>query len=166
MPFERRDRHVTDPQGSADRPGTSGEAAGGTATVTLSAEQLLTATEWVESGHVRFRRRIVTETRTVDVEVRREELIIEVRGAVPGPVGESYLGTVLDGPAVAAPVRSDERVVVLLREEVPVVTMQPRVYERITTEIVRSTGVAVLHDNVRHEEVRTEEVRTETTATP
>jgi stress response protein YsnF len=46
--------------------------------MTISEEVLHVSTEWAEAGRVRLRRRIVTEARTVQVTLRREELQIEV----------------------------------------------------------------------------------------
>ena len=123
------------------------------ASVSLSAEQLVAATEWVESGHVRLRRRIVSETRTIEVVVRREELVVDVRDAAFAQVGESYLGTALDGPPVAAPERPGPPLVMVLREEVPEVVLRPQVYQRVSAEVVTVEQMAVWHDRVRHEEV-------------
>ncbi|WP_375484369.1 DUF2382 domain-containing protein [uncultured Jatrophihabitans sp.] len=136
---------MTDPRDSESDP-----------SVLLSAEQLLTTTKWVESGHVRVRRRVVSEMRTIDVEVRREELVIEVRDAAPGTVGESYRGTVLDGPAVQHPVTpAAEPLVLLLREEAPEVVMHRNVYERVTVDVVTVQEATVWRDTVRHEEAVT-----------
>ena len=92
----------------------------------------------------------------MNIEVRREELIIEVRGAAPGRVGESYVGTVLDGAVVPAPVLPKGQLVIALREEVPEVTMRARVYERVIVEKVVSNDVAVWNDSLRHEQAATE----------
>ncbi len=109
--------------------------------VVLSGEQLRAGTEWVESGRLRLRRRTVTEARTVEVVVRREELIIETRDTAPGAVGESYRGVALDGPlAFGSPPTS---MVMQLREEVPEVVLRPRVYERVTADVVTVSEVAV-----------------------
>lgn len=136
-------------------PATSrhGATAGDDPSVVLSGEQLRTGAEWVVAGRVRLRRRVVSQTRTIEVEVRREELIIETHNVAPGAVGESYRGTDMTGPAVPGPDgRQSASLVVLLREEVPEVVLHPQVYERVTADVVTAGEMAVWHDNLRHEE--------------
>lgn len=58
--------------------------------VVLSGKRLRAGAGWVESGRLRLRRRVITETRTVEVVVRPEELNIETRDLAPGAVGEFY----------------------------------------------------------------------------
>ncbi len=124
----------------------------------LSSEHLVVDTEWVESGRVRLRREIVSETRTVEIVVRREVLVIDVQDVAPGPIGESFVGTSLDGPAVAGPLAADAGppLVLVLREEVPEIVLRTQVYERVNAEVVTVEQVAVWHDIVRHEEAATE----------
>ena len=126
------------------------------ASVVLSAEQLRTTTEWVQSGQVRLRRRIVSETRTIEVVVRREELTIETVDVTPGAVGESYRGSALDGlAATRPPVDHGPPLVFLLREEVPEIVLRPQVYERVTADVVTVNEVAVWHDRLQHEQADT-----------
>ena len=124
--------------------------------VVLSGEQLRLGTEWAESGRVRLRRRVVAHTRTIEVVVRREELIIETQDAAPGAegaVGETYRGIAMDGPAVPGPSpRSTLPLVLALREEVPEIVLRTQVYERVTVDVVTATEVAIWHDDLRHEE--------------
>lgn len=51
--------------------------AGSGTTMILSEEQLHVAKQTVETGRLRLRKRIVTETRTVEVTVSREELVVD-----------------------------------------------------------------------------------------
>jgi stress response protein YsnF len=67
-------------------------------------------------------RRIVTESQTVEVTLRREVLEVEY---VP----------VADGQAPVPPGRSPAPVVVVLSEEVPVVTTAVRPYERVVVDV-------------------------------
>jgi uncharacterized protein (TIGR02271 family) len=94
-----------------------------TADTVLSEERLLVGTKWVPRERLSVRRRVVTETRQVTVTVRREELLID-------------RAPLVDEPAVAAP-SLPSPLVVVLREEVPVVEMQVRPYERVTVGVER-----------------------------
>jgi uncharacterized protein (TIGR02271 family) len=94
-----------------------------TAETVLSEERLLVGTKWVPRERLSVRRRVVTETRQVTVTVRREELLID-RAPV---VDEAAVGA----PSLPSPL------VVVLHEEVPVVEMQVRPYERVTVGVER-----------------------------
>lgn len=121
------------------------------AATTLSHEVLHVDTEWAEAGQIRLRRRIVTETRTVEVSVRREELVVDVldvderRGAL---IGTARDGRVSDEPDPQRPL------VIVLQEEVPEVSVRLRPYERVTvtTSIGQRTGRVT--GGLRHEEVQ------------
>jgi uncharacterized protein (TIGR02271 family) len=101
------------------------------ADVVLSGERVLVGTEWVESGRVRLRRRVITETQTIEVVVRREELIVETMDvAATTPDGSVWHGTSFDGPAVSEPIVEPPLVLVLSRE-VPQVTTHVEPYELV-----------------------------------
>jgi uncharacterized protein (TIGR02271 family) len=122
---------------------------GDDAATTLSQEVLHVGTEWAEAGQIRLRRRIVTETRTVEVSVRREELVVDVldvderRGA--------FLGTARDGRVSDEP---DPRrpLVIVLQEEVPEVSVRLRPYERVTVATTIGHRTGRVTDDLRHEE--------------
>jgi uncharacterized protein (TIGR02271 family) len=101
-----------------------------TADTVLSEERLLVGTKWVPRERLSVRRRVVTETRQVTVTVRREELLID-------------RAPVVDEAAVAAP-SLPSPLVVVLREEVPVVEMQVRPYERVTVGVERISSEEVV----------------------
>ncbi|MDQ1633755.1 MAG: hypothetical protein QOJ32_564 [Frankiaceae bacterium] len=101
-----------------------------TAETLLSEERLLVGTKWVPRERLSVRRRVVTETRQVTVTVRREELLID-------------RAPVVDEAAVAAP-SLPSPLVVVLREEVPVVEMQVRPYERVTVGVERISSEEVV----------------------
>ena len=84
------------------------------------------------AGHVRLRRHVVAETRTIEVTVRREELIEETDAAV-SPEGV-IAGSNLDGEPTAAPTLKAP-MVFLLREEVPEVVTRTRAYEQVTVHV-------------------------------
>lgn len=130
-------------------PGTDGSGAELPAT-TLSREVVNIDTEWAESGRVRFRRRIVTETRTLEVTVRREELeiedlhVIDRNGAL---VGSAKDGPVTDAPAPAEPL------VIVLQEEVPEVSLRLRPYEQVIVTTTIGTRAGRVTSEVQREEV-------------
>jgi uncharacterized protein (TIGR02271 family) len=105
--------------------------------VVLSAERLSVGVERVPAGRVRISKRIVEELRTVQVPLRREELVVtqeplSADGRLPA-----------GGPA--------EDLVLVLHEEVPVVSVGTRAYERVVVSV----------ETVRTEETLRTELRTE-----
>ena len=99
-------------------------------------------TRRVPTVKVLVRRRVVTEVRQIEVTVRREEIEVyrvPLDGHEQAPVG---------GPP--------EPLVILLSEEVPVVQLQTRPYERVTVYVDTVTEqVAITEDLAReHADVR------------
>ena len=131
--------------------GTEAAARDGDDATTLSQEVLHVGTEWAEAGQIRLRRRIVTETRTVEVSVRREELVVDVldvderRGAL---VGTARDGRVSDEPDPRRPL------VIVLQEEVPEVSVRLRPYERVTVTTTIGHRTGRVTDDLRHEEAQ------------
>jgi len=121
----------------------------GVAEVVRSEERLLVGTVRDPVERVRLSRRIVTELRRVEVEIRREELVVErdviadVRAvAGPGAVGTS------DGGWPAP-----DDLVIVLSEEVPIITMHTQPYERVRVRVERVTEQRAVTEQVRREEV-------------
>ncbi|MDU2058770.1 MAG: PRC and DUF2382 domain-containing protein [Dermabacter sp.] len=114
--------------------------------ITLHEEQVNVGTEKVETGRVRLRKHVVTETKTVEVPVEREEFVVERTPAT--------------GTATDAPLGEDE-VEVSISEERPVVNK-----ETVATEDVR-VGTRTVQDtekvatDVAHEEVAVDGVDAE-----
>jgi uncharacterized protein (TIGR02271 family) len=108
--------------------------------VVVHAERLRTGTEVVRTGHVRVRRRLVTEERTVSVPVRREEVDIAAEDLPP----EAW--TPVPGAALGEEVHE-----VVLHEERVVVTTEWVPVERV--RVVRSVvpGARVVQGEVRRE---------------
>jgi len=97
---------------------------------TVRAEERVQITAvWVAAERVTFERRIVTEKRQVDVTVRREELVVH-RAALPDAAPEQ--------PPGQAP--SQAPLVIVLREEVPVVQLAVQPYERVTAVVEQVSG--------------------------
>ena len=109
------------------------------AEVVLHQEQLRVGTRRVPTEKVLVRRRVVTEVRQVEVTVRREELEVHrvpLDGHEQSPVG---------GPP--------EPLVILLSEEVPVVQLQTRPYERVTVHVDSITEQVEVTEHLAREEV-------------
>ena len=108
------------------------------ATVRLREEELHARKQTVEAGEVEIRKEVVSEQKTIEVPVTREEVLIErrpVRGRpAAGPVGE--------GEAIRVPIREEQVTV----EKRPVVTEEIEVGKRTVQETRRAT------DTVRREE--------------
>ena len=101
--------------------------------IVLHQEQLQVRTQWVTAGRVRLSRRIITETRTVELTVRREVLVVETDAAV-SPDG-AIAGVARDGAASSGPPADQTRLVFVLREEVPEVLHHVRAYEHVTAHV-------------------------------
>ena len=109
----------------------------------LHAEQLRLSTQRVPAERVRFVRRIITETRMVPVEVRREVLDVE-RTRLDGDTPAS-----LD-PAATSPASP---VMVVLHEEYPLFTLGVRAVERITATVAQVVGQTAVRAQVSSEQV-------------
>jgi uncharacterized protein (TIGR02271 family) len=110
--------------------------------IQLRGEVLRTFTERVQRGEVRLRKEVVTENKTVEVPVTREELVIE-RVPVSGQ-GAANAGEIGSNKEIRVPL-SEERAHV---EKHPVVNEEVRVGKRAVQKTER------VSDDVRHEELR------------
>ena len=116
--------------------GTQGERR-----IQLRGEMLRTYKERVERGEVRLRKDVVTENRSVQVPVTREELVIERTpgsGQATGEIGR------------------DEEIRVPLSEERVRVEKQPVVTEEVRVGTRQVQSNKEVSDQVRHEELRVE----------
>lgn len=116
----------------------------GAAEMVLHEELLRVSTRMVPAERVRFVRRVVTETRMVEVRVRREVLDVE-RTRLDGDTAD--LGVPVTG-GMEGP-----RVVLVLHEEVPVVTMTVRAVEQITATVTTVAGQTAVRAEVSSEQV-------------
>ena len=107
------------------------------AEVVLHHEQFRVGTRRVPSEKVVVRRRVVTEVQRIEVTVRREELEVH---RVP-----------LDGHEQAPVGGPPEPLVILLSEEVPVVQLQTRPYERVTVRVDTLTEEQLVTESVARE---------------
>ena len=121
--------------------GAAGEADSRGADVVLHEEQLRVSTERVPAERVRLIRRVVTETQMIPVQVRREILDIE-RTSLDGHAVDS------DGPGTSSRVP----VVMLLHEEVPVVSFEIRAAEQVTVSIIDVAGETAVRAELSSEQ--------------
>ena len=106
-------------------------------------EELQAHKQPVETGEVRVRKEAVTEHRTMEVPVQREEVVIERQAPTGEPTAASDIGP---GEEIRVPV-SEEQVSV---EKKPVVKEEVTVGKRTVQDTERVAG------EVRKEEVRVE----------
>lgn len=105
----------------------------------LREEQLRTGTRRRESTKFRFRKVVVTEEKTITVSVRREELRVD-RMDITG----EHLGS--DAEAVEQPER-----IMVLHEEVPVISMQARPVESVHITVEQIVDQQQVTGRVRQE---------------
>ena len=111
--------------------------------VVRHAEQLSIDTVWVPAQTVRITRQIITETVTLTVNVRREVASVD---HLPVPHGPAGLGGVHD-------TGGHPPLEIVLSQEVPVVTLQARPYERLRIGVQELAGETTVRDQVRVEQV-------------
>lgn len=111
--------------------------------VELREEELRAHKETVQAGQVEVRKEVVTEQRTIDVPVQREEVFVERRAVggrqATGPISET--GEVIEVPVMEEQVTVEKR---------PVVTEEIRIGKRETQ------GTEQVSGTVRREEARIE----------
>jgi uncharacterized protein (TIGR02271 family) len=118
-------------------------AATGERTMKLHEEQLRATKQPVETGEVRVRKEVVTEHKTLDVPVTREEVVVERRPA--------------SGPASAADIRPGEEVRIPVREEQVRVEKEAVVKEEVSVGKRKVQDTEHVGGTVRKEEVRVEQ---------
>ncbi len=118
-------------------------------TIQLREEELLAQKQRVQSGEVEIRKEVVTETRTIEVPVSREELVIE-RHDVNRRTSDQPIG---EGETIRIPL-SEEQVSMQKRT---VVTGEVEVGTRSVQETRQVSGT------VRHEELRVDKDQEATT---
>ena len=137
--------------GSMGRGMTAGRGVSGRATRTdedtqrieLKEEELHAQKQQVQAGEVRVRKEVVSEERTIEVPVTREEVVIERR---PAAEGRSTSGRINDDEEIRIPVMEEEVRV----EKTPVVR------EEVTLKKRQVQGTEEVSDTVRREEARIE----------
>jgi uncharacterized protein (TIGR02271 family) len=109
----------------------------------LREEQLDVQKDVVQAGEVRVRKEVISEERTIDVPVEREEVVIE-RHPVSGRQADAGVGT-------------NEEIRIPVSEEQVRVEKTPVVKEEVTLGKRRVQDTERVRDTVRREEARIEE---------
>jgi uncharacterized protein (TIGR02271 family) len=112
------------------------------ARIEVREEELQAHKQLVETGEVRVRKEVVTEHRTLEVPVQREEVVIERHA----PTGEPAASDIRPGEEIRIPVRKEHVTV----EKRPVVKEEVTVGKRVVQGTERVGG------EVHREEVRVE----------
>ena len=139
-----------EPRGVPGRAATR-EAPLATETISLREEELGVRKRAVPAGEVEIRKEVVTEYRTTEVPVQREEISVE-RRPVEGPPVEGRelsdlpIADMSEGETICIPVREEE----VIGEKRPVVREEIEVSERAVIETEHVAGT------VEQEEVRIE----------
>ncbi|MFC3688503.1 DUF2382 domain-containing protein [Aquipuribacter hungaricus] len=134
---------------AAGAPASAVTSGGTDDAMTVSEERLTVGTERHAVGRARLRKYVVTEMRTVEVEVRREEVRLEhlpAGGGDPATDG----GVPYDGPPVDV---TEADPVVVLHEERPVVTTETVPVERVRMATGTVTSTESVSGEVRREHV-------------
>lgn len=136
---------------NTERPATDAQAAQATATAengdVVAHEERLnvgTATSATQTGQVRLRKVVRTETETVEVPVRKEEIVVERTNLKDGEVVENYNFD-------SAEAQAD--VTVTAHEERPVVSTETVATERVSVGKEVHTDTERVSADVRKEEI-------------
>jgi uncharacterized protein (TIGR02271 family) len=122
-------------------PAGTATAAGGK-TMQLKEEELHARKQPVQTGEVKVRKDVVTEHKTMDVPVKKEEVVVERRPASGQPAG--------------APIRSGEEIRIPVKEEEVHVEKRPVVKEEVTVSKRQVQETEQVGGTVRKEEVKVE----------
>jgi len=127
---------------SPSEPGTGDSVRSGStsgADVVLHAERLSVSSDRFAVERVRFSKRVVTTTRTVEIPVRIEQLVVHHE---PFPERTPVDARVAPDPA---------DLVIVLHEEVPEVTLRVQPVERVTVQVRSVTGEETVTAELRSE---------------
>lgn len=144
-----RDHLNEDVSAPDDQDGAVGHDTSGPMTddaMTLSEERVDVGTTSQETGRVRLRKYVTTETETVTVPVRKEKAVLERE-----PITEDNLGDATSGPDI-----SEEEHEVVLHEDRPVVDKTVEPVERVRLGTETTTEDETVTESVRKEHVETE----------
>ena len=111
--------------------------------IELREEELRAQKERVKAGEVRVRKEVVSEERTIEVPVTREEVVIERRPAA-------------EGRTASGDIDDDEEIRIPLMEEEVRVEKTPVVREEVTLKKRQVQDTEAVSDTVRREEARIE----------
>jgi uncharacterized protein (TIGR02271 family) len=112
--------------------------------VELREERLRAEKERVQAGEVRVRKEVVTEEKTIDVPVTREEVVVERHPVTGGKLADEGIG-------------EDEEIRIPVMEEEVRVEKTPVVKEEVTLSKRQVQETRQVSDTVRREEARIEQ---------
>ena len=116
-------------------------------------EELKAHKELVETGEARVRKEVITEHKTIEVPVQREEVVIQRHA----PTGEPGMSDIKPGEEIRIPVRKEQVTVEkesVVKEEVEVSKRTVQGTERVSGEVhkevvhVEREGEVEIHGNV------------------
>lgn len=111
--------------------------------IELREEELRAEKERVQAGEVRLRKDVITEERTIEVPVTREEVVIE--------------RTAAEGRPASGDIDDDQEIRIPLMEEEVRVEKTPVVREEVSVKKRQVQGTEQVSDTVRREEARIEQ---------
>jgi uncharacterized protein (TIGR02271 family) len=123
--------------GSTGRAASAARGSEDSQTVELREEELRVEKERVKAGEVRLRKEVVTEERSIEVPVTREEVVIERR---PAASGRDASGSIDEGEEIRIPLMEEEVRVEktpVVREEVNLKKRQVQDTERVSETVRR-----------------------------
>ena len=123
----------------------------GEISIPLYEEQLAVGTRTVESGSVRLRKQVTTETVNHPVQIRRETLVVEREGAAS--VGEASK----DGSGTFTPFEQNE-IVIKLHTEEPVVEKKVISAGRIVARTSTNAEQLTVSREIRKENINVEKI--------
>jgi len=126
----------------AETSGRGSRSEAGSQHIELREEELRAEKQRVQAGEVRVRKEVVSEERTIEVPVTREEVVIERRPAAEGLTSGS--------------IDEDEEIRIPLMEEEVRVEKTPVVREEVTLKKRQVQDTQEVSDTVRREEARIE----------
>ena len=131
-------------------------------TIQIREETLQIFKQWVQTGEVRVRKRVVTENKTFTVPVSREEIIIERYPATNQTEGTGTTHTgegIQDGSGnegTIVPLAVGEAITIFLREEQVHIEKVPVFVEQVTLTKRVIQEMRPIHEIVRKEQVHIE----------
>lgn len=135
-----------------------------TGVLPLASEELGASKQLVQVGEVVVRKTVVTEMRTIEVPIRREEIVVEravLTQPLAAPVGNRFEQPVTSesGEGQASELGGDEEVIrIPVLEEQVTVEKHPIVREEVRILKRRVQDIVTVTDGVRHEEPVMEQI--------
>lgn len=134
---------------ASDEPEAQAHLFGQDDSILINAERITTQGSWIISGTLRLRREIRTETRMLEILVRREILTVDYQEAP----GAGSAGQPDQAVEALEPPNERPPVSFVLHEEQPEVILRAQPYEIVTARFSRARTGHTINESLRHEEV-------------